>query len=427
MNTKVSALWGAALAALLAAPAGFAQTSRIIDSIVAVVEEDVVLRSELDRSIATVLKQFANTGQQLPSRGILERQILEQLALMKIKLQNATATGIRINDSEIDTAIQRVARQSGITLDQMRRTIVADGLSWEQFREDMRNELSIQQLERRVANSRVNVSESEIDIFLSNQDQPQGEYRLGHILIIVPEGASPEEVQASRAKADEVHQELLDGMDFATAAITYSNGPQALQGGDLGWRPAAQVPTVIEAELSELSKGEFTRPIRDASGYHLFKVTDYRATSQTMITEINCRHIMVAINEVVGPDEALDIITNIHERLLSGEDFGELAKQFSDDTSSANLGGDMGWFQPGTFGGRVREVIDSLADGELSQPFQSAGGWHLIQKIATREQDRTEEIQREQAREAIRLRKAEEELRLWQRQIRDEAYVEFRI
>ncbi len=404
-----------------------AQTSRMIDSIAAVVEDDVVLRSELDRSIATVLKQFANSGQPLPSRGVLERQILEQLALIKIKLQNAAATGIRINDQEVDTAIQRVARQSGITLDQMRRTIVADGLSWEQFREDMRDELATQQLQRRVANSRVNVSESEIDIFLSNQQQPQGEYRLAHILINVPEGASPREVQESRAKVEEVYQKLLDGMDFATAAITYSNGPQALQGGDLGWRPAAQVPTIIEQELREMEKGEFTAPLRDASGFHLFKVTDHRATSQTLVTEINCRHIMIEVTELVPPEEALDIITNIHERLQNGEDFGELAKQFSDDSSSANLGGDMGWFQSDAFGGRVRQVVDSLQDGELSQPFQTAAGWHLIQRLGTREQDRTEDILRAQAREAILNRKAEEELRLWERQIRDEAYIEYRI
>ena len=426
MNTPILRALTLLCAILLGGP-GFAQTSKIIDSIVAVVEDDVVLRSELDRSIATVLKQFANSNQQLPSRGVLERQILEQLAMIKIKLQNAAGTGIRISDQEVDRAIQRVARQSGITLDQMRRTIVADGLSWEQFREDMRDELATQQLHRRVANSRVNVSESEIDIFLENQDQPQGEYRLAHILISVPEGASPQAIQESRSKGDDVHTRLLEGMDFSTAAITYSNGPQALQGGDLGWRPAAQVPTLIEAELREMEKGNFTRPLRDASGFHIFKVTDYKATSQTIVTELNCRHIMIEVNELVSSDEALDIITNIHERLLAGEDFASLAKQFSDDTSSANLGGDMGWIQPGAFGGRVQQVIDRLADGELSQTFQTSAGWHLILRVAMREQDRTEEIRREEAREAIRRRKSEEELRLWERQIRDEAYVEYRI
>ncbi len=398
-----------------------------LERIVAVVEDEVIVRTELDRSVANVVKQFNASGQPLPPRSTLERQILSQLALIRLKLQNARQTGVRVSDQEVDQAIARVAQQSGITQEQMRRTIVADGLSWQRFREDMRDELITQQLERRVSNSRVNITEGEIDLFLENQDGPEGEFRLSHILIGLPEGASPTQVQEARDKADTLHGELGEGADFSTLAITHSDGPQALQGGDLGWRPANQVPTMLAQELGAMQKGDYTRPIRDASGFHLFRVADYRAQTMNMVTEIKARHIMVETSELVTQEEALDTITDIHERVTGGADFSELARQYSDDTSSANLGGDMGWFVPGTFGDRVQGVLDSLADGEISQPFQSVAGWHILQKEGVREQDRTVDIQRGQAREALRRLKAEEEFRLWERELRDEAYIEYRI
>ncbi|MFK7955872.1 MAG: peptidylprolyl isomerase [Lysobacterales bacterium] len=412
------------LSLMLAAPAAVAEP---LERIVAVVEDEVILRTELERSVTNVVKQFNASGQPLPPRSTLERQILSQLALIKLKLQNARATGVRVSDQEVDQAIARVAQQSGITQEQMRRTIIADGLSWTRFREDMRDELVTQQLERRVSNSRVNISEGEIDLFLENQDGPDGEFRLSHILIGLPEGASPTQVQQAREQADSLHSSLAEDADFSTLAITHSDGPQALQGGDLGWRPANQVPTMLTQELGEMSKGDYTRPIRDASGFHMFMVTDYRSQQMNMVTEIKARHIMVEMSELVTQEEALDTITDIHERVTGGAEFGTLAKQYSDDTSSANLGGDMGWFVPGTFGDRVQQVLDSLETGQISEPFQSAAGWHILQKEDQREQDRTVDIQRGQAREALRRLKAEEEFRLWERELRDEAYIEYRI
>ncbi|MEM9532215.1 MAG: peptidylprolyl isomerase [Pseudomonadota bacterium] len=398
-----------------------------LERIVAVVEDEVILRSELERSVANVVKQFNAQGQPLPPRSTLERQILSQLALIRLKLQNARQTGIRVSDAEVDGAISRVAQQSGITEEQMRRTILSDGLSWQRFRDDMRDELVTQQLERRVSNSRVNISESEVDLFLENQDGPEGEFRLSHILIGLPEGATPTQVQGAREEAEKLHQDLIGGTDFSTLAITHSDGPQALQGGDLGWRPANQVPTMLAQEMGEMNRGDFTRPIRDASGFHLFMVSDYRAESINMVRELKASHIMIETSELVTQEEALDTITDIHERVTGGADFGELARQYSDDTTSANLGGDMGWFTPGTFGDRVQQVLDSMESGEISQPFQSVAGWHILQKLDEREQDRSEEIRRAQAREAIRRLRAEEEFRLWERELRDEAYIEYRI
>jgi peptidyl-prolyl cis-trans isomerase SurA len=416
------------LLSLLLTTGASAQSSQSIDSIVAVVEEDVILRSELNRAVASVLQQFAANRQPLPQRDILERQVLERLTLVKLELQRADQTGIRVSDQEVDQAIQNVARSAGLTQRQMRQTIQADGMSWQQFRNDMADELKTQQLKRRVANSRVNVTETEVDIFLQSNELNPGEYRLSHILIGVPEGATPDQVQSAREEAEKLHADLVaESMDFATAAITFSDGQNALQGGDLGWRPGDEVPTLFADQIKDMNPGDLTRPMRSASGFHLLKVTDFREKTQKMIAEVSARHLMIEVSELIAPQEALDIITNLHQRLTDGEDFGELARQYSDDTTSANLGGEMGWFQPGAFGQRTMQVLSTLADGEISQPFQTVAGWHIFQKIGEREQDRTEEILRAQARESLRRQKAEEELQLWERQLRDESFVEYRI
>lgn len=412
----------------LGAQASLAQNTTTIDAIVAVVEEDVILRSELDKALSTVLQQFKSVNQPLPSRAVLERQVLERLALVKLELQRADSGNINISDEEVNRSIGQVANNAGISVDQMRRTIESDNMSWAAFREDMRDELKTQQLKRLIVNNRVNVTETEIDIFLASQNLNRGEYRLAHILISVPEGASPSQVQAAREKIETVEQELRTGaVDFSTAAITYSDGQYALQGGDLGWRPADEVPTIFAEQISEMKPGDVSRPMRSASGFHLIKITDFKETSQKMVLEFNALHLMIEVTELVNSQEALDITSNLHQRLLDGEDFAELATQYSDDSTSANLGGDMGWFQPGTFGTRVRQVLEQLEDGELSQPFQSTVGWHIWKKTGSREQDRTEEILRAQARESLRRQKAESELQLWERQLRDEAYIEYRI
>ena len=416
---------GLLLALLL--PFGASAQTQAIDSIVAIVEEDVILRSELDRAMARVLTQFRAQNRQLPPRDVLERQVLDQLIMVELQIQRAEATGIRINEQEVDQGIARIAQQAGMSPDQLRRTITADGMGWGEFRREMRDELMTQRLRTRVANSRVNITETEVDIFLASQAMDAGEYRLSHILIGIPEGASPAQVQAARSKADRVRQEIRDGMDFATAAISYSDGQQALDGGDLGWRGMDQMPSVFSNLLTDMSKGDVSSPVRSAAGFHIIQVTDYRDEAIRMVDEYSARHIMIEVNELVTAAEAMDIAMNVHERLENGEDFGDLARQYSDDTSSANLGGDMGWFQPDAFGPRVRQVLDSLNDDQLSQPFQSNLGWHILKKIGERTQDRTEDYLRSQARENIRQQKAQEEVELFLRQMRDEAYIEYRV
>lgn len=398
-----------------------------IDGIVAVVDEDVILRSELDRAMGRVLQQFAASNRPLPSRDVLEKQVLDQLIMIQLQLSRAEETGIRISEEEVDAATRRVAEQAGMTAEQLRLTLQQDGVNWAQFRDEMRDEIATQRLRQRVANSRVNVTESEVDIFLASQDLAGGEYRLGHILIGVPEGASPEQVQAAREKAEQVYGEVAGGMDFATAAITYSDGQQALQGGDLGWRTADQIPTVFSEMIGGMQRGDVSRPVRSASGFHMITVLDEREQSPRMVEEYNAQHIMIEVTELVSQTDALNLVNDIHQRLLEGDDFAALAKEYSDDTSSRNLGGDMGWFRPDAFGQRVRQTLESLQDGEISQPFQTAAGWHILKRNGTREQDRTDEYVRNQARESLRQQKAQEEIELFLRQMRDEAYLEYRI
>ncbi|MDX1569487.1 MAG: peptidylprolyl isomerase [Xanthomonadales bacterium] len=418
-------------ACLVISAAATAQNEEPIDGIVAVVEEDVILRSQLDRALGRVVQQFRAANRQLPPRDVLEKQILDQLIMIELQIQRARDTGIRASEEDVDRALERVAGQAGLTVEQLRRTVAADGLSWAEFREEMRDEILTSRLRNRIATTRVNVTETEVDIALASQNLDTSEYRLAHILISTPEGASPEDIRAAEEKAQDVYAQLQGGMDFATAAITYSDGQQALEGGDLGWRSADQVPSMFASMIAELEIGQTATPVRSASGFHILRLTDKREQTQRMVEEFRVQHLMIQETELVSPTDALNMINDLHSRLMDGEDFGELAKSFSDDTSSANLGGDMGWFQAeafaGTFGQRGLQVVAQLDEGEISQPFQTGYGWHIFKKTGEREQDRTEEIIRAQVRESLREQKAQEELELFMRQMRDEAYVEYRI
>ena len=418
----------AALALLATGGAqGQALLSEPLDNIVAVVEEDVILRSELDAATQNVINQIRASNGEVPPRTQLEERVLNQLVMVELQLQRAEATGIRISDQEIDASMQRLAAQNGISLDQLRVTLESEGFSYAEFRQDMRDELMTQRLTQRVAASRVDVSETEVDIYLAGQSTRRGEYRLSHILIGLPEGAGPEAIQAARLKANEVRAEIEAGADFASAAVKYSDAQDALQGGDLGWRTANQVPTVLDEQIGGMQAGDITQPIRSASGFHIFRVAEFRDQAPVMVEEYRARHIMIEVNELVSANEAQATIENIHDRVINGEEFEELAKQYSDDSTTANLGGDMGWFAPAQYSPRIQETLASLEDGDTSQPFQTDQGWHIIKRIETRNQDRTDLFERAQAREAIRQRKAKEEIELWLRELRDEAYVELRV
>jgi peptidyl-prolyl cis-trans isomerase SurA len=398
-----------------------------LDQVVAVVEEDVILKSELDRAVDNILAQYAGRSAQLPPRAVLEKQVLDRLVFVRLQVQRADSTGIKVSDTELDQAVMRLAQENNASVDQLRASIERDGFSYDDFRRTMREELQVQRLRQRFVQSRVQVTETEVDILLASGGLKRGEVRLSHILVGVPDGASPAQIQAARDKAQQVRAEIDGGLDFASAAIRYSDGQQALEGGDLGWRRYDEVPNVFMDMVATLRKDEVTQPMRGPSGFHIIKMSDTREASAEIVREYNARHVMVRTSELVSADDALASVRNVRQRIEAGEDFGALAKEFSEDTTSANLGGDMGWFEIGAYGTRVAQVLEGLTDGQLSEPFQTEAGWHVMQRLGSRETDRTDERVREQARQTIRNRKAEEEYDAYLRQLRGESFVEIRL
>lgn len=413
---------------LAGSQAGAQALTSPLDSIVAVVEEDVILRTELDTAVSNILAQYRDRADQLPPRNVLEKQVLERLILMRLQLQRAESGGIRIADNEVDQAVFRIAEQNRITVDQMRQQLARDGLTFAEFRDSLKDEMTVQRLRQNVVQSRVNVSDTEIDIALASNAMKQGQIRVGLILIAIPEGATQEQIELGRTKAEGVRDLLKRGeISFDAAAIRYSDAPNALEGGDLGWRSFDEVPPMFASVLQGMKKGDISQPIRNTNGYHILGALDTRESGQNTVTEYNARDILVKITEVVDANEAKSRIEAILGRIKAGEDFGEVAREVSEDGLTRSAGGDMGWFQPYEWGTAVGEQLLSLKDGEVSEPFRSDIGWHLVQRLGTRVQDTTEQTLRERARDSIARRKAESEFESFLRQLRDESYVETRL
>ncbi len=419
------------LAALGASSGARAQAllpSQSLDRIVAVAEDDVILQSELDTAVANVLHQYQSNPQQLPPRDVLERQVLESLVMLRLQVQRAKDTGIRVSDAEIDQAMQRVAANNKMTVDQMRSSLAQQNMSYEDFRNHLRDQLMVQHLQQRSVQGQVNVSDSEVDILLASNSLKSGEVHLQHILIGLPNGADAQQIAQARAKADDVEKQLAGGMDFTAAAIRYSSAQDALQGGDLGWRRYDEVPEAFANIVEGLQPGQIAQPVRGPSGFHIVKLVDKRAEGKQVVTEYHARHIMIKVDELTNSEEAQKTIADIRHRIVDGhEDFAALATKDSQDPNSASAGGDMGWFTIEQFGSQVANQLAVLKDGELSQPFQTDVGWHILQRLGTREQDRTKQMKRDQAREVIRNRKSEQAYEDFLRQLRSESYVEIRL
>jgi peptidyl-prolyl cis-trans isomerase SurA len=420
-----------ALAAVVAmAPAAAtAQTARTtpIDSIVALVDEDVILRSELDIAVAGIVDRVRASGETMPPMHLIEKQVLERLIIRELQIQRALQTGIRVSDADIDQALTTLAGQNNMSVQQLRQVIEADGEDFAEFRRNVGEEIMTERLRQRIVSSMDPITDTEIDILLASEDLSGGEYNVSHILVALPEGSTPQQIAAMQAKADDIHQRLADGLDFASAAISYSDGQEALEGGLVGWRDLNSVPAFFADAVRDLKPGQITEPIRSPAGFHIIRVNDYREQRQVMVKEYNARHIMIEINELVTPRLAMDQIIEIKRKLDEGEDFAELAREYSDDTTSANLGGDMGWFPPDAFGDRVYQTLLALEPGETSEPFQTMSGWHVMELLDTRETDRTEEAIRAEARDKIRMQRAEQEIETVLRRFRDEAFVEIRL
>lgn len=400
-----------------------------IDGIVAVVEEDVILRSELQLAVNNIRSRFADRPDQLPPADVLQKQVLERLITMRLQLQRAASAGVRVSDAELEQTISRILQQQNVTMEQMRAQLQRDGISYEEFRTQLRDELTVSRMQQTFVQSRVAVSETEIDILLDSESASQGDVHLGYLLVALPDGATPEQIEAARTKIEGVRSLIERGeMDFSAAAIRYSDHQTALEGGDMGWRGVDEIPPLFANVLPTMKPGDVSQPLRGPSGYSLVRLIETRDNNAPQtVTEYHARGLMVRITELVDADKARAKIDAARARILAGEDFAVLAKEMSDDTISRNLGGDMGWFQLNAWGTAVANQLSALGDGQVSEPFRSEAGWHIVERLGTREQDVTVEARRNRARETLAKRKADEEYDRFLRQLRAEAFIDNRL
>lgn len=401
-----------------------------LDRIIAVVNDDVIMKSELEERLRTIESQMEEAGNPVPPRSILQKQVLDRLILTKLQIQMANETGIRVDDETLNRTISNIAAENQVTLEQFRGILEQDGYSYEKFREDIRGEILISRLRQRQVDNRVSVTDREIDNYLATQEH-QGEieieYRLRHILVALPDSPSARQMQEAEQLAQKVWSDLKAGGDFQQLAVTYSDGPQALDGGDLGWRKSGQVPTLFADFVADLKKGEISEIIRSPGGFHIIKLDDVRDSQKVVVTQSHARHILLRTDPGTKDEDLQLRLEQLRQRILGGDDFAELAKGHSHDTVSAAEGGDLGWANPGDFDPDFEQVMNSLAPNEVSPPFRTQFGWHIVQLLDRREHDSTEDMKRARAREAIRARKLDEARESWLREMRDEAYVEYRL
>lgn len=423
---------GLALLALLVS-ASYAKPNEIIelDRIVAVVNHDVITQSELLRKQQEITRQLQAKHTKMPPAEVLRRQILDRMIIDEIQLQLAEQSGIRISDEQLNGVIANIAQQNKLNLEQFRQRLVSEGYDFALFREQIRQDLLINQLRRRQIDNKIFVSEQEVKAQLErleNKLSLNNEYHLAHILIPIPESARPEQIEAARQKAQDVLTRLRFGADFSQTAISVSAGQNALKGGDIGWIKQGQLPLLAADLVPKMAKDAITDVIQSSSGFHILKLLDKRAADQKHIVEQTlARHILIKTNEIVSDQQAQQRIERLYERIVGGADFGKLARASSDDTGSATQGGDLGWFSPGMMVPEFQDEVDKLKPGELSKPFKSRYGWHIVQVLSRRQHDDTEDYLETQARKLIQKRKSAEQTQNWLRQIRDEAYVEYRL
>jgi len=418
-------------AAAAAQPHAAQSTVQEIDHIVAVANDDVITHTELEKRMRLVKQQLQRRQAKLPPDDVLRKQILEQLIMERLQLQVAERVGIRIDDESINQVVNNIARENNLTLDQFREVLAREGYNFADFRDNIKKDITITQLRKRRVENRVTVTEQEVDNYLISNASRGGsndEFQLGHILIAVPEAASPDQIQAARQRAETVLGQLRLGADFAQTAIAESGGQRALEGGDLGWRKAGQMPTLFADSIINMQVGEISELIRSPSGFHIIKLLDRRTDEQRhTVQQTLARHILIRPNEVVSNAEARQRITRLYERILAGADFGQLARASSDDTGSAVNGGSLGWVNPGVMVPEFEEEMNKLQPGQISAPFESQFGWHIVQVMARRQHDDTQQFERMQARQLIGKRKTEDAVENWLREMRSEAYVEYRL
>jgi peptidyl-prolyl cis-trans isomerase SurA len=411
-----------------AAPRG----ARVVDRIVAVVNEDVVTQRELDQRIGIVMRQLEKQGTPPPPRDQLSRQVLERVILSKVQLQFAKESGVKVEDAQIDRAVANIARDNKLTLTQFRSALQRDGVPFNKFRDDLRSEMTLGRLREREIDSKITVSDSEVDYQMKQEAQKpaaagEDELLVAHIIVRIPEQATPEDIERRRKRAEEALAALKRGDSFGQVSATYSDAQEAMQGGAIGWRTPGKLPTLYADTLATMKKGEVSPLVKSGNGFHVLKLVDQRGKGAAQaLTQTRVRHILIKTGENVGSAEAKRRIDQVKQRLAAGGDFAELAKTFSED-ASATKGGEIGWVLPGDTIPEFERAMSALEIGAASEPVETPFGWHIIEALERKEVEQNAERNRAITRQALRQRKADEAFEEWLRQLRDRAYVEFRL
>ena len=401
-----------------------------LDKIVAIVDNDVVMQSQLDQRVHEVQQTIAKRGGAVPPTSVLDQQVLERLIVENLQLQIGERSGIRITDEELNQAIGTIAQRNNMSLEQFRAALAHDGLSFDDAREQVRREMVISRVRQRRVAERIQVSEQEVKNFLASdlgKMQLSEEFRLANILIPTPESASSTAIQAAARQAGEIYQQLKQGADFAQLAIARSASETALEGGEMGWRKAAQLPPPFDRMLSSMAVGDVTEPVRTPGGFIILKLQEKRGGQTQLRDEVHVRHILIKPSEIRSEAETKILAQRLYDRIQAGEDFAELAKSYSEDPGSALNGGDLNWIDPNALVPEFREVMAHAQQGVVSKPFQTQYGWHVLEVLGRRATDSTAQAREQQAMTVLRNRKYDEELQTWLRQIRDEAYVEIKL
>ena len=401
-----------------------------IDRIIAVVDDDVVMRSELDQQLARVRTELRQNGGELPPTTVLERQVMERLILQKIQVQVAEHSGVQVSEDNLDKAINDIAKKNKLDIPQFKQILQSEGYEFSRFRDDIRQEILLAKLRREEVDKRIQVSEREIDNYLTNESGATStgeEYHVSHILISTPSGATEIERRAAKEKAETVMKRLDEGAEFGDLAIAMSDGQDALDKGDLGWRKIDEIPSLLADSARTLEVNAHSDIIRSSNGFHIVKLNGKRRGEKVMVEQTKVRHILITPNQLVSEQDAIERLRQLRIRLESGDDFATLARTHSDDRGSALQGGDLGWVSKGQMAPEFEEVMLATDPGQISAPFHSEFGWHVLQVLDRRAYDGTDEVKRAKARDAVTARKREESYQDWLRRLRDEAYVEMRV
>ncbi len=404
----------------------------LLDRIAVVVDEDVIMASEVETRVRSIKSQIAaSPNAQQPPESVIREQVLERLIVESLQLQIASRNGVRISDDELNQALRGIAAQNQLTLEQFQVAIAQDGLSWPEMREQVRREIAISRVQQGIMRRRIAITDQEIRNFLASElgeTITADEYRIAHILLANPDNARPDDVRATRDKAERLVQDIAGGADFQSLAIEHSAGQNALNGGDMGWRKPAQLPSMFSDTVQSMKVGDVAGPIRSGRGYHLIKLLEKRgANTEGQIAQTRVRHVLVKPNEIRTDQEAEDLAKSLRQEIVSGREFAEVAKLYSDDPGSALSGGDLGWSRAGIFVPKFEEVMQGSEEGEISEVFKSEHGYHFLEVTGRRIEDFSERFKMGQAESYLRNQKFDEELENWIREIRDEAFVEIKI